>query len=413
MTDNTKENKDILNNQQTELLIKNANIVDSSQNFKGDVYIKNGIISKVGLKLDEDCKTLDAKGLTLIPSFVDMHVHFREPGYEYKEDIKSGSRAALRGGFSAVNLMGNTNPICSTKETLDYVLEKNRQANLIDIHQTVSMTRDFDGEDITHLEEMPECVKFISDDGKGVKNNKIMLDIMNKAKERDWTIISHAEDEDLTPCCTRLSENIITSRDIELAKYTGAKLHMAHVSTIEAIEYIIDAKKKGARVTCEVAPHHIALTDSTDYRVNPPLRKQRDVDSIIDAIKKGYVDVIATDHAPHTEDDKLSGAPGLVGLETAFSVCYTSLVKSGHIDLNKLTEIMSKNPSRLMDLNSGEIKIGQVGNLVLVDLDKEEKIDTSDFASKGKNTPFKDMTFQGRVEKTIIKGEVRYSRGGN
>ena len=411
MTENNiVENK---NNQQTELLIKNANIVDSSQNFKGDVYIKYGIISKVGLDLDEDCETLDAKGLTLIPSFVDMHVHFREPGYEYKEDIKSGSRSALRGGFSAVNLMGNTNPICSTRETLEYVLEKNRQANLIDIHQTVSMTRDFDGEDITHLEDMPECVKFISDDGKGVKNNKIMLDIMYKAKERDWTIISHAEDEDLTPCCTRLSENIITSRDIELAKYTGAKLHMAHVSTIEAIDYIIDAKKKNAKVTCEVAPHHIALTDTTNYRVNPPLRKQEDVDSIIEAIKNNYVDVIATDHAPHTVEDKEKGAPGLVGLETAFSVSYTSLVERGHIDLNRLTELMSKNPSALMGLNSGEIKIGQLGNLVLVDLDKKETINPEQFASKGKNTPFANMTFTGTIEKTIIKGEVRYSKEEN
>ena len=411
MTENNiVENK---NNQQTELLIKNANIVDSSQNFKGDVYIKDGIISKVGLDLDEDCETLDAKGLTLIPSFVDMHVHFREPGYEYKEDIKSGSRSALRGGFSAVNLMGNTNPICSTRETLEYVLEKNRQANLIDIHQTVSMTRDFDGEDITHLEDMPECVKFISDDGKGVKNNKIMLDIMYKAKERDWTIISHAEDEDLTPCCTRLSENIITSRDIELAKYTGAKLHMAHVSTIEAIDYIIDAKKKNAKVTCEVAPHHIALTDTTDYRVNPPLRKQEDVDSIIEAIKNNYVDVIATDHAPHTVEDKEKGAPGLVGLETAFSVSYTSLVERGHIDLNRLTELMSKNPSELMGLNSGEIKIGQLGNLVLVGLNKKETINPEQFASKGKNTPFANMTFTGTIEKTIIKGEVRYSKEEN
>ena len=411
MTENNiVENK---NNQQTELLIKNANIVDSSQNFKGDVYIKYGIISKVGLDLDEDCETLDAKGLTLIPSFVDMHVHFREPGYEYKEDIKSGSRSALRGGFSAVNLMGNTNPICSTRETLEYVLEKNRQANLIDIHQTVSMTRDFDGEDITHLDDMPECVKFISDDGKGVKNNKIMLDIMYKAKERDWTIISHAEDEDLTPCCTRLSENIITSRDIELAKYTGAKLHMAHVSTIEAIDYIIDAKKKNAKVTCEVAPHHIALTDTTDYRVNPPLRKQEDVDSIIEAIKNNYVDVIATDHAPHTVEDKEKGAPGLVGLETAFSVSYTSLVERGHIDLNRLTELMSKNPSELMGLNSGEIKIGQLGNLVLVDLNKKETINPEQFASKGKNTPFANMTFTGTIEKTIIKGEVRYSKEEN
>ena len=395
-----------------ELLIKNANIIDSSQNVVGDVYIKNGVISQIGEDLNIDCEIVDAKGLTLLPSFIDLHVHFREPGFEYKEDIKSGSRAALRGGYTTVNLMGNTHPVCSTKETLDYIMGKNQEAGLIDIHQTVSMTRDFDGNDITHLDELPDCVKFISDDGKGVKNNKIVLDIMNKAKEKDRTIISHAEDEDLTPCCTRLSENIITSRDIELAKYTGAKLHMAHVSTREAIEYIIDAKEKHANVTCEVAPHHIALTDSTSYRVNPPLRKQEDVDVIIQAIQDGYVDTIATDHAPHTVEDKEKGAPGMVGLETAFAVSYTSLVKQNHIDINKLSELMSKNPARIMNLKSGEIKIGFEGSMVLVDLEREYEINSDDFVSKGKNTPFTGMKVYGSIEKTIVKGRVKYSKEG-
>ena len=243
-----------------ELLIKAANIVDSSQDFIGDVYIKDGKIEQIGKNIEKDCETIDAKGLTLLPSFVDLHVHFREPGYEYKEDILSGSLSALKGGYTTVNLMGNTNPICSTKETIDYVLNKNKEVGLIDLHQTASMTRDFDGMDISHLDKLPDYVKFISDDGKGLKNNKTMLDIMLKAREKDWTVISHAEDEDITPYCTRLSENIITIRDIELAKYTDAKLHMAHVSTIEALEYIIDAKLRGANVTCEVAPHHIALT---------------------------------------------------------------------------------------------------------------------------------------------------------
>lgn len=391
-----------------ELLIKNANIVDSSQNFRGDLYIKDGIIEKVGLDLKEDCQILDAKGLTLLPSFIDLHVHFREPGYEYKEDIKSGSQAALRGGFTTANLMGNTKPVCSSRETLDYIMDKNKEIGLIDIHQTVSMTRNFDGEDITHLEDLPDYVKFISDDGVGVKNNKIMLDIMNKAKEKGWTMISHAEDEDITPYSTRLSENIITSRDIELAKYTGAKLHMAHVSTKESIEYIIDAKKKNAKVTCEVSPHHITLTDSTSYRVNPPLRKQEDVDFIIKAIQDGYVDTIATDHAPHSLEDKKNGAPGMVGLETAFSVSYTSLVRAKHIDLNKLSELMSKNPARIMNIKAGEIKPGFEGSVVLVDLDKELKIDPKDFRSKGKNTPFTGMKVYGEIVNTIVKGEVKY-----
>lgn len=395
-----------------ELLIKNANVVDSSQNFMGDVYIKNGQIEQIGKNIEKDCHVIDANGLTLLPSFVDLHVHFREPGYEYKEDILSGSQSALRGGYTTVNLMGNTNPVCSTAETLDYVIAKNKEVGLIDIHQTASMTRDFDGEDISHLDDLPDYVKFISDDGKGVKSNKTMLDIMLKAKEKDWTMISHAEDEDITPYCTRLSENIITSRDIELAKFTDAKLHMAHVSTIEALEYIIDAKLRGANITCEVAPHHIALTNDIDYRVNPPLREKEDVQAIIRAIQEGFVDTIATDHAPHTTEDKENGAPGMVGLETAFAVCYTSLVKENYISLNHLSELMSKNPAEIMNINAGEIKVGFDGSVVLIDLEKQYKIDPNEFASKGKNTPFTDMSVFGQVEKTIVKGRVKYSREG-
>lgn len=395
-----------------ELLIKGANIVDSSQNFIGDVYVKDGKIELIGKNIKADCETIDASGLTLLPSFVDLHVHFREPGYEYKEDIESGSRAALKGGYTTVNLMGNTNPICSSKETLDYILDKNKEVGLIDIDQTVSMTKDFDGKDSSHLDDLPDYVKFISDDGVGVKNNRTMLDIMLKAKKRDWTIISHAEDEDITPYCSRLSENLITSRDIELAKYTDAKLHMAHVSTIEAIEYIMDAKLKGAKVTCEVSPHHIALTDSTSYRVNPPLRTKEDVKAIRRAIEEGYVDTIATDHAPHTAEDKEKGAPGMVGLETAFAVSYTALVKEEHINLNRLSELMSKNPAQIMDINAGQIKIGFDGNLVLVDLEKHYHIDPDSFVSKGKNTAFAGMSVYGEIVTTIVRGQVRYSREG-
>lgn len=237
-----------------------------------------------------------------------------------------------------------------------------------------------------------------------------MLDVMLKAKEEDWTLISHAEDEDITPYCTRLSENIITIRDIELAKYTGAKLHMAHVSTKECIEYIVDAKEKGAKLTCEVSPHHISLTDETNYRVNPPLRKQEDVDVIIQAIKDGFVDTIATDHAPHSVEDKKQGAPGMVGLETAFAISYSTLVKNGHISLNRLTELMSKNPAQIMDINSGQIKIGFDGSMVLVDLEKDYRINPEDFVSKGSNTPFTGTKVHGEIVKTIVKGQVKYQK---
>ncbi|MGF7060365.1 dihydroorotase [Brassicibacter mesophilus] len=393
-----------------DLLIKGARIVDSTQDFTGDVLISNGHILKVDKNINIDCKTINGEGLMLLPSFIDMHCHFREPGYEYKEELLTGCRSALAGGYTAVNLMANTKPVCSNQEIVDYVLEKAKQIDLIDIHQTVSITTDFNGKDITHLDDISSSVKFISDDGKGVMDNEVMLEAMLKAKERNMIVISHAEDEKLTKYDTRLSENIITDRDIELAKYTGAWLHMAHVSTKEAIDSIIDAKKNFDNITCEVAPHHIALTSDTTYRVNPPLRENDDIEALITGIQKGFVDVIATDHAPHTFEDKQKGAPGISGLETAFSVCFTELVKAGHISMNRLSELMSKNPARIMRLNKGEIKEGYDADLVLIDINKKHKVEAKRFLSKGKNTPFDGMEYWGTVETTIKGGRILYNR---
>lgn len=393
-----------------DLLIKGARIVDSTQDFTGDVLISNGHILKVDKNINIDCKTINGEGLMLLPSFIDMHCHFREPGYEYKEELLTGCRSALAGGYTAVNLMANTKPVCSNQEIVDYVLEKAKQIDLIDIHQTVSITTDFNGKDITHLDDISSSVKFISDDGKGVIDNEVMLEAMLKAKERNMVVISHAEDEKLTKYDTRLSENIITDRDIELAKYTGAWLHMAHVSTKEAIDSIIDAKKNFDNITCEVAPHHIALTSDTTYRVNPPLRENDDIEALITGIQKGFVDVIATDHAPHTFEDKQKGAPGISGLEIAFSVCFTELVKAGHISMNRLSELMSKNPARIMRLNKGEIKEGYDADLVLVDINKKHKVEAKRFLSKGKNTPFDGMEYWGTVETTIKGGRILYNR---
>jgi dihydroorotase len=396
-----------------ELLIKNARIIDCSQDFTGDLYVKNGKITAIGEDLEFDCETIDAENKVLIPSFIDMHVHFREPGYEYKEDIKSGSEAAVRGGYTAVNLMGNTNPICSSMETVDYVLNRGSEVDLLDIHQSVSITRDFSGSDISHIDSIDtEKVKIITDDGKGILNNKVMLDAMIKSFEKGLVVMAHGEDEEITPFSFRLSENIETIRDIELAKFTGAKLHMAHVSTKESMEYIVEAKQKGYKnITCEVAPHHFYFTTAeSDYRVNPPIRESEDVEYIIWAIKNGYVDMIATDHAPHTAEDKKNGAPGMVGLETAFSVSLTALVKRNHISLKELTRLMSKNPAELLGMKKGEIKIGFDADLVLVDLDSSLIIDSSKFKSKGKNTPFDGVNLYGEVLKTVRSGKVVYSK---
>lgn len=394
-----------------ELLIKGARIVDWSLDFIGDIYIKDGKIYEMAAEINKAVETIDGKGKVVMPAFVDLHCHFRDPGFTYKEDIVSGSKAAIRGGYTAVNLMANTKPVCSSLETVNYVLEKGAETDLVDIHQCMSITRDLEGVDLSHLEDLMEGnhkVKFLSDDGKGVADSRVMMEAMQKAAKLNLTIISHAESPELSSVDMRLAENTMTWRDICLSKYTNCKLHLAHVSTKEAIEYVIDAKSKGYPISCEVTPHHIALTDKVQYRVNPPLRKEEDVEALIKAIKDGYVDCIATDHAPHTKEDKEKGAPGISGIETSFSICYSTLVEKKHINLNKLSEIMSKNPAELMGLNKGKLQIGYDGDLVIVDLDKAYSIDVNDFQSKGKNSPLHDYKVKGKILYTIKSGRVVY-----
>lgn len=397
-----------------DLLIKNARIVDYSQDFTGDIYIEKGIIKEIGLNINIDnIETIDAKGLVVMPSFIDTHAHFREPGLTYKEDIETGSRAALRGGYTGVCLMANTYPICSNKEVLEKVRNREKELGLIDLHQCVSVTNGFNGKDLTHLNEFigDKKLKAISDDGVGVMSSEVMFEAMEKAKENNWIIMSHAEDREFSDIDMRMAENIMTLRDVYLAKETGARLHMCHVSTKEAIEYIEEAKRNFKNITCEVTPHHIALTkDVNNYRVNPPIREKEDVNSIIKAIKNGVVDCIGTDHAPHTKEDKEKGSPGMVGLETAFPICYTTLVKSGEITLNKLSEIMSKNSANILGMNKGIISPGRDGDLVLLDLNKKITVDSNEFHSKAKNTPFEGMDFYGEVEITIKAGRVLYKR---
>jgi dihydroorotase len=395
-----------------ELLIKNARIIDITQDFVGDIYIKDGLIEEIGKEIDKDnIEVLDCMGKVLMPAFIDTHAHFRDPGLTWKEDIETGSEAALRGGYTGVCLMANTKPICSSKETLEYVRNKSKELNLIDIHQCLSITKDFDGVTLNHLEELSgdKEIKAISDDGVGVVNSNTMLEAMKIAKRNNWVIMSHAESPEFSKVDMRIAENMMTIRDVELAKLSGARLHMCHVSTKEAVKCIIDGKMGGANITMEITPHHIGLTrDVNDYRVNPPIREKEDVEAIIEAIKLGMVDTIGTDHAPHTAEEKKNGSPGMVGLETAFSICYTKLVKENGISLNKLSELMSYNPAKLLEMNKGKISIGSDGDFAIVDINKKVKINPEEFASKGRNTPFSGMEFYGEVIVTIKGGEVKY-----
>lgn len=394
------------------LLIKNVNVVDAFQNFHGDVYIENGIIKEVGQGLNKDSvEIIDGNNLTLMPSFIDTHAHFREPGFTQKEDIESGSKAAAKGGYTGVCLMANTWPVCSNYEVLNAVRNRAKEVGLTDIHQCVSITENFKGSNIEHLDMFKDDkeVKAISDDGVGVMDSSIMMKAMKVARENNWIVMSHAEDKTFSKIDMRMAEDLMTIRDLYLAKVTKAHLHMAHVSTVESINAIERAKEEGVNVTCEVTPHHLAL-DSTisNYRVNPPIREREDVETLIRAIKKNVVDCIGTDHAPHTEEDKKNGAPGMVGLETAFSICYTTLVKENDISLNKLSELMSRNSANILGMNKGLISVGKDGDMVLVDLDKKITVDRENFASRGKNTPFQGREYYGEIKMTIKGGKVVY-----
>lgn len=393
------------------LLIKNVNLIDESNNFFGDIYIEKGLIKELGTELNKECETIDGKGLVLMPAFIDTHAHFRDPGFEYKEDIESGSKAAVRGGYTTVTLMPNTKPVCSSKKVLDYVVNKGKEVGLVDLYQTVSITKNLSGEEINHLREFEgnPNVKAITDDGKGVSDSKIMMEAMKIAKENNWIVMSHAESPEFSKVDMRLAENMMTWRDITLGKFVDCRLHMSHVSTKEAMKYIIEGKNDGVKVTCEITPHHLALNNKiSNYRVNPPIREEEDVNFLIKAIKMNYVDCIGTDHAPHSKEDKEKGAPGMIGIEQAFSICYTKLVKENNISLNKLSQLMSGNAAKLLNINKGKLQPGFIGDLVLIDLNKKRIFKEEDIVSRSKNTPFNGMEFYGDVVLTIKDGKIVY-----
>ena len=376
-----------------------------------EIYVKDGKIAAVGQDLSalaaENETVVDAGGLTVLPAFVDLHCHWRTPGFEYKEDIETGSRAAAAGGYTFVNLMPNTKPVCSSAAQAAMVEQKAAEVGLCDVNQTVSITEDFDGKTIDHLKTLPASVRFITEDGHGVQDNATMARAFAICTQRDITVMSHAEDMEISPWDYRLAEDIETVRNCWLSEYYQTRLHMCHVSTRGAIEAIQMAKLRGAPVTCEVTPHHIWFWDS-DFRVNPPIRAKEDVEALIAAMLRGEVEAIATDHAPHTEEDKRGGAPGMVGLETAFSVCYTKLCREYGMPLADLSRLMSRGPAEILGLNKGLIAEGYDGDVVLVELGEPYTVRREDFAGKSKNTPYDGLSLYGRVACTVKAGRVTY-----
>ena len=382
-----------------------------------ELYVKDGKIAAVGQDLaalaGENETVLDAGGLTVLPAFVDLHCHWRTPGFEYKEDIETGSRAAAAGGYTFVNLMPNTKPVCSSAAQAAMVEQKAAEVGLCDVNQTVSITEDFDGKTIDHLKTLPASVKFITEDGHGVQDNATMARAFAICTQRDITVMSHAEDMEISPWDYRLAEDIETVRNCWLSEYYQTRLHMCHVSTRGAIEAIQMAKLRGAPVTCEVTPHHLWFTNDTcDYRVNPPIRTADDVQALIDAIRSGVVDAIATDHAPHSAEEKarpLTRAPsGMVGLETSLAVTLTALYHTGKMELTEIVRRMTVNPASILGLSKGRLALGNDADIVIFDPNEEWTVDPEQFASKGRNTPFAGWKVKGRVKYTIVGGTVIY-----
>ena len=380
-----------------------------------EIFVKDGRIAAVGQELEalagDNETVVDAGGLTVLPAFVDLHCHWRTPGFEYKEDVETGSRAAAAGGYTFVNLMPNTKPVCSSAAQAMQVEQKAAEVGLCDVNQTVSITENFDGVSIDHLKTLPASVKFITEDGHGVQDNATMAKAFAICTQKDITVMSHAEDMEISPWDYRLAENIETVRNCHLAEYYGTRLHMCHVSTKESIDAIRMSRLKGARVSCEVTPHHLWFDDSRlQYKVNPPIRKADDVTALIEAIRDGTVTCIGTDHAPHTAEEKEKGAAGMVGLETAFGVCYTKLCREQRLPLELLSFLMSAGPAAVLGLadHKGMLAPGYDADVVLVDLDHMYEVSAEDLHSKSKNCPYDGTLLYGKVVTTIKGGKVTF-----
>ena len=434
-------------------LIHNVQLVDWRLNTTGAVEFQDGIITAVitddksvkdyllKLKTQPETEIIDGSGLVLMPAFVDMHAHFRYPGQTQKEEPQTALRAAAAGGFGTLVLMPNTTPVMSDFETAKKIQAELCAYGLADIIQTMSITKDFAGTDTSHLDNIAKSdIPVISEDGHDVESAAIMLQAMKKSAEKGIIVSCHCEEVSLVPLAAvprkkaielqktdadskildplfdeaekilALAEDVSTERNLRIAQATNCNVHIAHVSTRESIDAVRRAKKaRPAFVTCEVTPHHLALTKAQNEFVNPPLRSEDDRQALLEAIKDGTVDVISTDHAPHTESDKQNGACGFSGLETAFAVCYTNLVEPNFITINKLSQLMSSNPAKRLNLNCGELAEGKKADLVLVDLNKKWEVDSSKFFSKGKYSPFNGEMLTGKITTTFHNGKKVFS----
>lgn len=419
------------------LLIRGGKIIDPAnglQEERLDILIADGKIIKIGcISPNSAARVIDAEGYIVVPGLIDMHVHLREPGQEYKETIMTGTLSAAKGGFTSIAAMANTNPIADSPEIIRFVIDKARRDGFVNVFPIGSVTVGMNGNELTDIGNLVKNgAVAISDDGKPIKDAKIMKLALERSKEVGVPVISHCEFADdgwvmnESIVSSRLgvkgisnsAEEMMVKRDICLAEETGGHLHIAHVSTKGSIEFIRQAKKKGIKVTAEATPHHFTLTDESvekygaNAKMNPPLRSQKDVDSVIAGLADGTIDAIVTDHAPHSSEEKSLGlikAPfGIVGLETCLPLVITQLVDNGYLTLYEAIAKLTLNPARILNLNKGTITEGGSADITIIDLQKSQVVDASQFKSKGKNTPFNGWRLNGWALMTIVNGKIVY-----
>ncbi|MCM2263568.1 MAG: dihydroorotase [Desulfuromonadales bacterium] len=422
------------------LLIKGGRVIDPTQKLDEvlDVLVENGRIKQVGkgLSAAAGTETVDAAGCYVTPGLIDMHVHLRDPGFEYKEDIVSGTQAAVAGGFTSVCCMPNTKPVVDGKAVASYIINKAKAEGFCNVFPIGTITQGMSGERMSEMGELKEtgCVA-VSDDGKPVKSSELMRRALQYAKGIGILVISHAEDLDLVGEGTmnegftstelglkgipRVAEDIATAREIMLAEYTGAPVHIAHVSTAGSTRIVREAKARGVQVTCETAPHYFTLTDdavrgyNTYAKMNPPLREAADVAAIKAGLKDGTIDCIATDHAPHHLDDKdvefNEALNGIVGLETSLPLALR-LVADGVLTLSQMVEKMAVNPSALLGLGRGTLQAGAPADITVIDPNLAWTVTAEGLRSKSKNSPFLGQQMTGAAKCTVVGGEIKFQQ---
>lgn len=421
------------------ILIKNGRVINPSENLDNvmDIYVEDGVIKEKAETIDRQADSvIDAKGCYVMPGLIDLHVHFRDPGLTYKEDIETGSRAAAKGGFTTVCCMPNTKPVVDNVDTVKYIIEKGKKVGLTNVLPVGAVTKNMAGVEITDVEELKKAgICAISEDGKSVMNSGVYRKAMKNAAKANVPVLAHCEDINLVEGgvinlgdksselgvkgISNAVEDVIAMRDIMLAKETGATLHLCHCSTKDSVEMVKRAKEEGIKVTAEVCPHHFSMcsdditSNDGNFKMNPPLRAREDMEALIKGLQDDIMDVISTDHAPHSAEEKakdLEHAPfGIVGLETSVALTVTNLVKKGYLTPMQMAAKMSYNPAKVLGIPKGTLDEGKIADITIIDPDKEYTIDVNTFESKGKNTPFDGYKVSGEVEYTILNGKVVYS----